>query len=463
MLKSLQFGGLAIKLKIKIKIGTKLFITYFILLAITFFIVAVSFNVLSQKYLITETRQQLIEEGKIIEKLFINTPIIDQTVRKTIATKRRIEVANRYVDADVIIMNRDKKIIYSTISIDNFDEVKRLSNKLNNNKEYLSARVPLYNNKKAVKGYVVLFTKIKDIEELNTIMYNTRRISFTMAGLVALIIAFIFQRNLTKPLRKLKDFTKDFSLKNYNQQIDIKTGDEIEELANSFNQMASKLKKYDETQKKFLQNASHELKTPLMAIQGNAEAIKDGVVEGQEVNQSLDVIIEESQRLKKVVDEILYLTKLENVEETFQYERRNIDGLIGNAIKSVKPLADKNEIKINISGNFNYIGQFDGEKLQRAFINILGNGIRYAKANIYIKGNLIGDKIEINFIDDGAGFKDGEEKRIFDRFYKGENGGTGIGLSITKAIINGHDGDISAYNNESNGAVFEIILPIDNK
>jgi signal transduction histidine kinase len=198
-----------------------------------------------------------------------------------------------------------------------------------------------------------------------------------------------------------------------------------------------------------------------MSIQGYAEAIKDGVVEGKEMEESLAIIIEESQRLKKVVEEIIYLTKLENVEDIFNFEEGNIGEVIRKAIKSVKPLLDEKNIQINLKGNFDYLGKFDSEKIKRAFINILGNCVRYAKSTIIIEVTRAGNNLEIFIKDDGPGFKDGEEKRIFDRFYKGNKGGTGLGLAITKAIIEGHQGMIEAFNNSSYGAGFKIHLPLE--
>ncbi|OEF99940.1 hypothetical protein BHF71_07015 [Vulcanibacillus modesticaldus] len=451
---------MVIKLKIKMKIGSKIFVTYMLLLVITFLVAFGSFRFLSYKYLIAETREQLLKGGKLISELYKTAPLVDTGIRSQIYNKRRIEVANRIIDAHIIIMNRDKKIIYSTVKIDNYNEILDLSNKLNNHREYVSVRTPIYEKNHNIKGYVVLFAKVREIKRLNNLMFITQLFSFIIAAVIALIIGYLLKNSLTRPLKLLTEKTKYFSLKKFDSDLEINTGDEIEELATSFNQMARRLKYYDERQKRFLQNISHELKTPLMAIQGNAEAIKDGIVQGIEVDNSLEIIIAESQRLKKLVDEIIYLTKIENVNDTFNFNERNLNEIILTAVRSVKNLADQKAITIEIKSNLDIIGNYDKEKLIRAFINILGNGIRYAKSLILIESSIVDDKIEIKIIDDGNGFKDGEEKKIFERFYKGENGGTGIGLAISKAIIEAHKGSIEAYNNTPNGAIFKITLPI---
>jgi signal transduction histidine kinase len=248
-------------------------------------------------------------------------------------------------------------------------------------------------------------------------------------------------------------------LKDSQQEPEISTGDEIEELADCFSAMVQKLKTYDVQQKRFLQNTSHELKTPLMSIQGYAEAIKDGIVEGEEMEESLDVIIAESKRLKKIIDEMIYLIKLDNVEETFHYETAGIHEVILQSIKSVKALADAGGINLKTEGDCSLEGFIDKEKLTRAVINILGNAIRYADKEIDINWKSNDNYIEILIKDDGKGFENGEENSIFERFYKGEKGGTGIGLAIAKAIVTGHNGRIEAYNAIPKGAAFRIMIP----
>jgi signal transduction histidine kinase len=196
-----------------------------------------------------------------------------------------------------------------------------------------------------------------------------------------------------------------------------------------------------------------------MSIQGYAEAIKDGVVEGAGMEESLNIIIQESKRLKNTVDEMIYLIKLDNVEETFSFDYTCIQDILSGAIRSVKALADAKGVRLLTEGDCSYKGNFDGEKLARAFINILGNSIRYAEKEIKISCKAYDSYFEVVIADDGIGFQNGEENKVFERFYKGENGGTGIGLAITKAIVEGHDGRINAFNVQPHGAAFRVMFP----
>lgn len=443
------------------KIGKKILTTYFVLLLCVFLITDVTFIFLSRRYLINETSTQLQGEGQRVAAILGTLPLRDAELKDKISNVRRtIKIAGRFVDAEIVIFNKDGKVLFKDVE----DVDKRLIELIYNSpsdrvKGYVSKIVPIVGKNSELKGKILLFTRVKNIYALNALLRRTQFISFGIASIIALIIGLLFAEKLVKPLKQLTLKLEKFSEKRLLDSNIIRTGDEIEELDRCFVEMAGRIKQYDEKQIRFLQNTSHELKTPLMSIQGYAEAIKDGIVEGKEAEESLDIIIEQSQRLKKTVEDIIYLTKLESADERFSFEECCIWDIFDSAIRSVKPLAEEKGIQLVFDSQVEYSGYLDGEKLTRALINILGNNIRYAKSTIEIKAADSGDHIRLLISDDGAGFKKDEEGKLFDRFYKGEKGNIGLGLSITKAIIEGHGGSIKAYNGSAGGAVFEIILP----
>jgi len=445
---------------IKMKIGKKLLLTYLILLITVLAVTGITFRVLLQRYLVSEAKTVLRTEAQAIASALEKIPIYDGKTRPNLLAKREMRVLGQFIDSRVIVLNNDRKVIYN-----NFEGTDKgvWQTLVNNNKlkarGYVSEQVPILSKNGEVKGQVFLFTRIDDLNKISRLMNRTQLMSLIMGGIIAVILGMIFKSGLTKPIRKLKHYMSNFSFNNNQEELIIDTRDEIEELAECFSSMVQKLKAYDAQQKRFLQNASHELKTPLMSIQGYAEAIKDGIVEGDEIQESLDVIIDESKRLKRIVDNMIYLAKLDNVEETFHFEASSIQEIIDQGVKSVKALADAKEINLKVEGDCSCKGYYDKEKLTRAVINILSNGIRYADKEITVNWKTHDNYIEIDIMDDGAGFQNGEESKVFDRFYKGEKGGTGIGLAITKAILTGHNGKIEAYNAIPKGAAFKIILP----
>jgi len=426
--------------------------------------VAFSFSVMTRYYAVIQTSDELEEEGKRILNLVAEiqaTPNLDERERQLSAlrTLNQFRVAGKYINAQIVILNKSDKVRFSTVpdmtTVKLNNMVERGSGK---NREFVYAKIPFESENGLRSGNMFLFAKVEDISRLNTFGNRILMVSFGLAALISLVISTLLQRRMSKPLKQLRDEMKSFSIVEF-ESSQVRSNDEIGELASSFEELAHKLKNYDEHQKNFFQNASHELKTPLMSIQGYAEAIKDGIVEGPEMDESLDIIIEESQRLKRLVDEIIYLTKLETVDDMFNFEESDLKTITESAIQSVNSLAREKNIEIQFGCSQSLVADFDRLKMKQALINIIGNGIRYAQTKIIVEIEQLSNRLVLRIIDDGRGFVLGEEKLLFERFYKGNKGGTGIGLSITKAIIEKHDGSIRASNHRDLGAEFVIELP----
>lgn len=458
--KSRLSGALGIESMIRMKIGPKLLLTYCILLITVFLVTGITFKILLQRYLVNEARSLLRTEALAVAETLGKTPVLERDIGPNLIAKKELRIAGRFIDSKIIVLSKDRRILFTNLTGADKKVLQTLAiNGELKSKEYVSEKVPIYSKKGEMKGYIFLFTQVEELNQISRLMNKTQLMSLIIGGVFAVILMLFFQRGLTKPIQELKQHMTHFSFSGDSHKPMIHTRDEIEELAECFNDLAQKLRNYDVQQKRFLQNTSHELKTPLMSIQGYAEAIKDGVVEGPEMLESLDVIIDESKRLKKIVEEMVYLIKLDNVEETFDFQEACLGDIIAQSVKSVKALADAKGIYIKVNGDQSLKGSFDSEKLIRAFINILSNGVRYAESEIQIDCSIGSHDIEIIIRDDGKGFAEGEEKKVFERFYKGEKGITGIGLAITKAIVEGHNGKIEAYNSSSKGAIFKIVLP----
>ncbi|MCG8484213.1 MAG: HAMP domain-containing histidine kinase, partial [Clostridia bacterium] len=414
--------------------------------------------IISENFLINQTRKSLREEADFIASEIEQISFQRGNISEKIKERKRLKVYGNLIDEQIIVLDNNKKIIYTNLPDEEMKKARKISQE-KDDKELILVRVRVYDSQQNVKGHVILFTRLNNINYLKQLIRQSQLLSFIVAGVFSLIIAAFLSRSITKPLKKLTLFMKGFSLSKKKQDFKCNTGDEIENLAHYFNEMTEKIYEYDEKQKSFLQNASHELKTPLMSIQGYAEAIKDGVVEEEEIPGSLNIIIDESQRLKRIVDEIIFLTKVENVEEIFDYKEYMIQDIIREVMDSLNILANENNINMTQDLHEDITGYFDKDKLMRAFINVIANCIRYAKSDVKIEVKASASLIKILIRDDGNGFEAGEAGKIFDRFYKGKNGSTGLGLAITKAVVEGHGGNIKAKNSDVKGALFVIALP----
>ena len=216
------------------------------------------------------------------------------------------------------------------------------------------------------------------------------------------------------------------------------------------------IEKEAERQQTFFQNASHELKTPLMAIQGYAEGIQAGVMDA---GGAAEVILEESDRMTELVEELLDISKIDMGRQQLALSEMDVRELLYDSIRAVEPTAAAGGIAIVPDfPEEPVMVKCDDTQMRRAVTNILTNGLRYARSELRLTCRADKRHVTIRIQDDGNGIAETDIPHIFDRFYMGESGKTGIGLALTKEIIHLHKGRICACNGEP-GAVFEISIP----
>ena len=217
------------------------------------------------------------------------------------------------------------------------------------------------------------------------------------------------------------------------------------------------IEKEAERQQTFFQNASHELKTPLMAIQGYAEGIQAGVMD---TGSAAEVILTESDHMTELVDELLDISKIDMGRQPLTLSETDIRELLYDSIRAVEPAAAASGITIAPDFPEEPIPvKCDDTQIRRAVTNILTNGLRYARSKLCLTCRPDKRNVIIRIQDDGDGIAEGDLPHIFERFYMGKSGKSGIGLALTKEIIHLHKGTIRAYNGDS-GAMFEITLPM---
>ena len=217
------------------------------------------------------------------------------------------------------------------------------------------------------------------------------------------------------------------------------------------------IEKEAERQQTFFQNASHELKTPLMAIQGYAEGIQAGVMDA---GGAAEVILAESDRMTELVDELLDISKIDMGRQQLALSEMDVRELLYDSIRAVEPTAAVGGITITPDfPETPIMVSCDDTRLRRAVTNILSNGVRYARSELRLTCRADRRQVTIRIQDNGDGIAEEDLPHIFDRFYMGKNGKSGIGLALTKEIVHLHKGMIRAYNGDG-GAIFEISIPV---
>ncbi len=306
---------------------------------------------------------------------------------------------------------------------------------------------------------IIIYSSLEKINQLQTGINVILFIILALSSMIAALISSLAAKKISAPFSALNDHIGAIAERNFGAKILLSVDDEMQDLVSNINVMSDKLESYDKAQKTFLQNASHEFRTPLMSIQSYAEGIKYGVVENTE---AAEIIIDETKRMTRMVEDLLYLSRLDTIEEDYRLEPVNLNDILQTCVERMKGIASKENIEITAqlpeeTANIHA----DEEMLTRAITNIIGNCIRYARTAVKITCaiNPEDNKIEIAISDDGPGFDCEELPVVFQRFYKGKKGNSGLGLAISKAVVEKHGGSISA-GNTGKGALFIFVLPI---
>lgn len=279
--------------------------------------------------------------------------------------------------------------------------------------------------------------------------------------IIAMFLGRVISKTIAKPLETLSYGASQIGKGNYILLTKDESSEEIYLLTKQINSMSRSLKKYDEAQRKLLQNASHELRTPLMSIQGYAEGVEAGIF--KDPRKIAKHITEESKRMNRLVEGLLTLSHIDNDEYGKNIQVINLSDMAKEYLQRIQGLAVKQNKKVDLIIENDEIPVFiDEDLMAQVFMNIIGNGLRYGETKVEVRINKIHEdgleKAIIVFKDDGGGIPENELPFVFDRFYKGKNGNHGLGLAIVKSVVDYMNGEIKAYN-ENNHAVFEIILP----
>lgn len=248
---------------------------------------------------------------------------------------------------------------------------------------------------------------------------------------------------------------------------------EADELAEDFVALSAKTKAQmsdlsvqENRQTRFISDVAHELRTPLTAIRGNAETLMDPDMPPALRERFCQTIINESERLTRLSNDLLTLQHIEEGTDQVIMKRVNLHDVAERVADAMNPIFEENGAELKIEGEApDVLGNPD--RLQQVIYNLVANASRFVGKGGHVTIRLAGlaDKSVISVIDDGPGFGDIDPKLLFTRFYRGDNsrarntGGTGLGLSIVKGIVEGHDGTIEAFNAAGGGACFVVSLP----
>lgn len=284
------------------------------------------------------------------------------------------------------------------------------------------------------------------------------RLSYIMvlAGLLSLIPAFWLKHYLKQPLTSLGNHFEQISQRNWKDPFHWEKDKDFKKLSDQFEKMRQNLMKYDRAQKTFIQHASHELKTPIMVVKSYAQSVKDGILPKDNIEETMDVIIEESDRMEKRVKDMIYYTKLDSLKEAPMDKEKFPFGSIAYRIEERFRL-QREDVTFNIKGD--HIDLFGDKELLGVLLeNLVENALRYAIDSIEMEAEENDEHVIIHVRNNGEPIPEKEIDHIFTPFRKGNKGQFGLGLAIVKRISEIHNG-YPKVSNEEDGVCFSMYIP----
>ncbi|WP_319371845.1 HAMP domain-containing sensor histidine kinase [uncultured Ilyobacter sp.] len=322
--------------------------------------------------------------------------------------------------------------------------------------------------------FLVITTPISSVENSVKISREFYYYSFFLVAFLSLLVSYIFSNKVSKPIISLEKNAKDIALLNFDEKVEIKTGNELESLGTSINTMSEKLetaienlknanaqleidleneKKLEVMRRSFISSVNHELKTPLAIMRVYAEGLLEGVASDEEIEEYCTTIVEEVENMEKIVKELLYFSEIEAGYKKAEMKSFRIDILTKKILEKYSHDFKEKNLQLNfLMGDLKVNG--DIKLIERVLENLCSNAMNYVLENgeIKIEGVPDGDSIKIKILNSGDKIPEDKINDIWKPFFKLDQartrkyGGTGLGLSIVKKILDIHGSNYGVTN-----------------
>lgn len=288
-----------------------------------------------------------------------------------------------------------------------------------------------------------------------------------IAGLVALVLAFLFGRLITGPINSLRDSARRISDGDLSQRVAVETSDELGELAIAFNDMAHQLDTKEKGRRQLLADVVHELRTPLSIIQGNLEAWRDGVV--NPTPDAVSSVHDEAVALSRLITDLRDLSLAEAGQLHLHTENTDLSQLVSSVVTASQERARSRDIVLTLNtADGDTTAMIDAGRIRQVVANLLDNALRHTprggRIDVAIPGPSEGE-VTVAVADSGPGITPEDLPHIFEHFYKADQSrersksGSGIGLAIVKQLVEAHGGHVGAESSVGHGSVFTVTLP----
>lgn len=335
-----------------------------------------------------------------------------------------------------------------------------------------------------IKEFAFAMTSLQPVDEAMLVLKDYYVYALIVVFIVIILLSFYYSKIIAKPLIKINRVTRKMANFDFSEKLPVSSDDEIGGLSSSINKLSVNLKdridklhvaneklqqdiekerQLENTRKEFISGVSHELKTPLSVIRSFAEGIQDGV--SKDTTYYTDVILEETDKMNRLIVEMLELAKLESGTYKLEIDTFSIGELIHQVYTKLSFSIEEKNLQVNMDVDSNILVQANHSRIEQVVVNLLSNAIRYTPDGEQVQIRLLEDedKVKIEIENNGTPIPEESLNRIWDRFYRLDasrsrhTGGTGLGLSIVKNILDLHHANYGVYNKED-GVVFYFDL-----
>ena len=321
-------------------------------------------------------------------------------------------------------------------------------------------------NENEVNGAILIFSPVNimetEITKINFIIW----ICALILILISTVIIFFISRRISRPIVQMTSAVIKLAEGEKVGEIHAKTGDEIEKLADAFNVMNSQLEITENVRREFIANVSHDLRTPLTSINGFVQGMIDGLIKPENYPKHLVTIKEEINRLMKLTKDILEIAKIQGGAINLNITNVKAADTISLVVESIEILAQQKEIQISSQCPMNLYVKADCDRLKQILSNLLANAVNYSGngSKVCITAAAEEDYVKFVIRDNGQGIPKENLENIFEKFYRADksrqtDGGTGLGLNISKSLVELHGGRIWAESEMGQGTSFYFTIP----
>ena len=447
-------------------------ITLFFIIAILFSIFIVSLisssmiNNSFDKYLVGDQRKKVEQISKEINDLYQENGYL--------LYEKQIESYASLESLSIRIKNLEDKTLYSSDHMGGMSGMHRkmMRNHLSSSEEYLEEVFPLLQGDKKAGTIVIGYVDNSYLTESALAFKNTLARILFVSAIVAVVVgiftSILLAKSLTNPLISIRNTALEIQRGNLKKKSQLKTNIvEIKELSNSINYLSETLSKQESIRKQYASDISHELRTPISTLKSHVEAIMDGI--WQPSQEHLSILLSEINRLSSLVDDLKNSFNSNEQDMVLNKSKFNLSAEVKKVITTLIPIFYKENIAIEESIEEDIIVFMDIDKIKQVMYNLLSNCAKYMarEGTVYISVNKENNnKVSIIIKDTGVGIEKEHLPLLFNRFYRidksrnSSTGGSGLGLSIAKSIVEEHGGEITVKSVYKKGSEFTISLPL---